>query len=396
MRRCVALVSLLALAAPALTPRPASAGRTPLDSRQTELIQKIAVADEQVTWLTGQLGAINSRRAELEQRIGVLGAELADAEGRLAVTDDELTGAERGLSVVEERQATAVSRLRELRGALDTRAAMLYKTGGGAYLEMLLGASSFRDLTNRASFLKKVFTEDRARLDAVARQSRELVQTRAQAEQTTADIARRRAAIRAERDEVAGLENQLSGARAQLLNEMASSERLLAQVRAQKAEYLRQLAVLQSESERIAALLRSRPGRRLVRPPSGLELAWPTAGSVTSPFGWRIHPIFRTRSFHAGIDIGAPYRQEVIAAAPGQVVFAAAHRGYGNLVVIDSGNGLATVYAHLSAFRVSVGQQVGPGRTIGRVGCTGYCTGPHLHFEVRLNGRPVNPMGFQG
>jgi murein DD-endopeptidase MepM/ murein hydrolase activator NlpD len=120
---------------------------------------------------------------------------------------------------------------------------------------------------------------------------------------------------------------------------------------------------------------------------------WPTPGPLTSSYGWRVHPIFGTRRLHAGIDIGAPSGQSVRAAAGGVVSYSGWMGGYGNIVLIDHGR-LTTAYAHLSARSVRVGQSVSRGGTIGRVGSTGNSTGPHLHFETRLGGSPVNPMNY--
>jgi murein DD-endopeptidase MepM/ murein hydrolase activator NlpD len=115
---------------------------------------------------------------------------------------------------------------------------------------------------------------------------------------------------------------------------------------------------------------------------------------VVSPFGWRIHPIFHDRRLHTGIDIGAPYGATVVSGDSGTVVFAGVMSGYGNVVLIDHGDGFATMYAHLSAYSVGYGSVVGRGVPIANVGCTGFCTGPHLHFEVRINGTPVDPMPY--
>jgi murein DD-endopeptidase MepM/ murein hydrolase activator NlpD len=127
------------------------------------------------------------------------------------------------------------------------------------------------------------------------------------------------------------------------------------------------------------------PGRLLI----------PVAGApITSPFGYRIHPIFGTSILHTGIDYGADEGTPIRAAADGVVVSAGWIDGYGNATILDLGGGIAVLYGHQSAFRVSAGQKVTQGQTIGLVGCTGNCTGPHVHFEVRVNGDPVNPASY--
>ncbi|MGI8517963.1 MAG: peptidoglycan DD-metalloendopeptidase family protein [Acidimicrobiia bacterium] len=126
--------------------------------------------------------------------------------------------------------------------------------------------------------------------------------------------------------------------------------------------------------------------------PSGLS--WPVNGAVTSPFGYRVHPILGVRKLHTGIDITAASGAPIAASAAGAVILAQTYGGYGRAVVIDHGGGLTTLYAHQSQIAVSVGQIVGRGALVGYVGCSGSCTGPHLHYEVRVDGVPVDPLSY--
>ncbi|MDP9406001.1 MAG: M23 family metallopeptidase, partial [Actinomycetota bacterium] len=128
--------------------------------------------------------------------------------------------------------------------------------------------------------------------------------------------------------------------------------------------------------------------------PSTTALLWPADGPKTSDYGWRTHPVFGTRRFHAGIDIGAGDGAPIVAVADATVVSAGERGGYGNTVVLDHGDGLATLYAHQSRLAVSAGETVSRGQVIGYVGSTGYSTGPHLHFEVRVNGEARDPMAY--
>jgi murein DD-endopeptidase MepM/ murein hydrolase activator NlpD len=160
----------------------------------------------------------------------------------------------------------------------------------------------------------------------------------------------------------------------------------------ERAGDLARYRALQAESARLAEVIR-RASRGTGRVGRG-GMLWPTKGPITSGFGWRIHPIYHYRRFHPGVDIGAPTGQSIYAALPGTVVTAQAMGTYGNIVVVDHGNGFATAYAHQSKILVRVGQRVARGQRLGLVGETGAATGPHLHFETRVNGDPVDPMRY--
>src|SRR5207244_13313636 len=161
------------------------------------------------------------------------------------------------------------------------------------------------------------------------------------------------------------------------------------------SEFQAQLLALQRQSDALAAQLRARQSGQVLVPSGHGVLSVPIPGApITSGFGPRVHPIYGDVRMHTGIDFGAGYGTPIHAAADGVVMSAGALGGYGNATVIDHGNGLATLYAHQSGMLVAPGQRVSRGQVIGYVGCTGLCTGPHLHFEVRVRGTPVDPMQY--
>jgi murein DD-endopeptidase MepM/ murein hydrolase activator NlpD len=150
-----------------------------------------------------------------------------------------------------------------------------------------------------------------------------------------------------------------------------------------------EIDALQQVSAELAAKIQAAQSHSTVRRTvSASGLTWPVSAPVTSPFGWR------WGRMHEGVDLGAPYGAPIAAAAAGTVIYAGWLGGYGNLTVIDHGGGLATAYGHQSRIVVSVGQNVAQGETIGYVGSTGHSTGPHLHFEVRVDGAAVDPLGY--
>jgi murein DD-endopeptidase MepM/ murein hydrolase activator NlpD len=207
---------------------------------------------------------------------------------------------------------------------------------------------------------------------------------------------------RAQRDVVAAQERKLAdkrqasdSVRQQVTAEVAQQNSLLGQLRARKAEFMAQIVALQRQSDALAASLRARQAGQSLVPSGHGVLSVPIPGApITSGFGPRVHPIYGDVRMHTGIDFGASSGTPIRAAADGVVVSAGPLGGYGNATVIDHGNGLATLYAHQSSILVSPGQRVSRGQVIGYVGCTGLCTGPHLHFEVRVRGTPVDPMQY--
>jgi murein DD-endopeptidase MepM/ murein hydrolase activator NlpD len=173
--------------------------------------------------------------------------------------------------------------------------------------------------------------------------------------------------------------------------ELEIAQALVARVNRDISEFEGEVSALEKESEQIAAELAAKQS-------SGGEspgvIGWPINAAVGSGFGYRVHPIFGTKKLHTGIDLSAGAGTPIRAAEAGKVIMARTWGGYGRTVVIDHEGGLSTLYAHQSSILVSEGQRVGRGDVIGYVGCTGYCTGPHLHFETREWGTPVDPMKY--
>jgi murein DD-endopeptidase MepM/ murein hydrolase activator NlpD len=207
---------------------------------------------------------------------------------------------------------------------------------------------------------------------------------------------------RAERDVIVGKQADLEASRQaqddvrqQVAADEQQKQALLDQVQSRKAEFEAQIAGLRAQSDAIGGVLRGVQSGQGPAPSGHGVLASPISGApITSTFGPRMHPIFHEVRMHTGVDFGASAGTPIQAASDGVVVSAGPLGGYGNATVIDHGNSLATLYAHQSMVDVAAGQHVTRGQIIGLVGCTGFCTGPHLHFEVRVNGTPVDPLPY--
>ena len=189
------------------------------------------------------------------------------------------------------------------------------------------------------------------------------------------------------------LEKKAREARLAMEDKVEAQQALIEQMKYDKATIERKQDEARAASERITRMLQRSGLRNLPVQGSGAML-WPLAGEITSDFGWRTHPISGAQSFHSGIDIGGDYGEPIYAAQAGTVEYAGWISGYGNAVIINHGGGISTLYGHCQALLVSTGQSVAQGELIAECGSTGNSTGPHCHFEVRVNGEPVNPLGY--
>ncbi len=314
----------------------------------------------------GELEQIEQARERAELELRTLQRRLRSLRAREAATRAKEAQARRQLEASQRRLA---ARLRAI-----------HRWGRAAYVDVLLASTDFAEFITRFRFLGHVVRRDAALIERTAQQRREWEELQQR--------------LWEERQEVETLRLAAAERHRALLSQESRKRALLAQVQRERASYERLAAELEEESRQLEALI-----RRLASPPGSSRLSlrlrsgllWPARGAITSGFGPRRHPIFRVVRMHNGVDIAAPWGTPVRAAAPGTVLFAGWFGGYGKLVVLDHG-GVTTLYGHLSSIEVAAGQKVRAGQVIGRVGSTGYSTGPHLHFEIRVDGRPVDPL----
>lgn len=355
--------------------------------RARELAREAAHEEEH---LTEDIAETRSDRRAAEVELEELSALVGRAEDRLEDTQEVLDRMESELDRKDAELQEALERLQATHDLVQERAVEVYKDGPVSFVEFLLGAEDLGSLVSRFEFVHRVFRKDEERIVSLEEQKARVQQERRQVEELRDRAAEQVEVVRAERNRVAALERRVGARAAALQEQLREQYDELDDVQARKEQYLRQQEELEAESRRVAALLRGRTEGEATVGRGGM--IWPSSGPLTSGYGWRTHPIFGTKRFHAGIDIGAPTGAPVSAAAAGTVVHAGSKGGYGNTVIIDHGGGVATLYGHLSSVSTSSGASVGRGQTVGGVGCSGYCTGPHLHFEVRVNGEPQNPL----
>jgi murein DD-endopeptidase MepM/ murein hydrolase activator NlpD len=392
MRRlALAAVLLLAFATPAFGD---DAGRKhQIDSKIASLQGKLAAQKRSERALRTQVDGYTTRIRALEARVGDVSLHLQTLEADLSLHEKRLNALNELFTVQTERWHFLRQQYAHSMSVLDRRVLEIYESDDPSTLDILLGSGNVQDVIDKVQYLQEISAQDKRIAEQVAYAKKQVTAARAKTKRLRASVSGETAVIRARtaqtqsvRDELVGARNDLSTSRQQKLTDLSQ---LTASERAEAGE----IDALQAASARIAAAIRAaqaKDGGGPTQTPSSAGLIWPVSGPITSPFGWR------WGRMHQGIDIGVGYGTPIHAAAAGTVIYCGWEEGYGNFVVIDHGGNLATAYGHQSRIAVTCGQQVNQGDTIGYVGCTGHCTGPHLHFEVRVDGNPVDPMGYLG
>jgi len=387
------VVAALAFAAVTLTallvsgPAPAEDLQSKLEAKQS----KLEAVQEKKGVLTTTISRYKDEIEELTDEVAAIRTREAAVEARLAAKQAELDDAVAELEGAKERLAEIRARLKRALVALRERLVAMYESGSPDLLSVIVSSEGVDDLAARAEYLDRLRGMDEAVVSRV-RDLRNEVQELVTRLRTTKDrIESARDAIAAEEQALAAARASLQSHQQELVATRGKREAALASIGAHEEELHDEVADIQGK---IAATLASTGSTPLPAGPivagSG-GLIWPVNGAVVSGFGPR------WGSMHEGVDIAVPEGTPIRAAASGSVVLLqseAESGGYGNFTCVDHGGGLATCYAHQSSFAVASGQSVSQGDVIGYTGCTGHCLGPHLHFEVRINGSPTDPMGY--
>ena len=368
-------------AAPAIDSRIATeeARMRRLEHQIAEHEKRVKLMGEKEKGVLTEINSLDQKKKVTEQRIRVL--ELKHE--KVTVTIESLRA----------DMKTAERELSQMKTVLEDRLVDIYKYGGVAEFNLLLSASTAHEAMETAFLLNRISLQDQAMIDSMLEKKDRLEKAASTMEQ--------------QRNELAANTTNLSKARSTYKTQISKSNDFLGKVRKEKTlheQAVKELQESQKEIQRTVMALMKRKreeesrdtsrSTRFTYLPSGGQLSWPLQGQISSSFGMRVHPVFRTKIMHTGIDIRAPRGTPVRAAGPGEVLFAGWLRGYGQIVIIDHGNNLSSVYAHLSSISAGEGSAVKKGQTIGSVGSTGTATGAHLHFEVRVNGDARDPMKY--
>ena len=362
-----------------------------IDERISTLNQKLAHARVQAGVLTQQISVVTAK-------IRLLQGDVTQAQTKLNALESQLAVHERRLNALNELFVLQTRKLNLLRRSyyialerLERRLIDSYETPAVDEVDVMLSATSMSNLLDEIEYLHQIETQDKQVSVRLDRARAEMHATRERTRKIKHQAAVETAVVRVRTEQQHSLARALISSQQQLASARSVKSESLASIKQNEKEFLAETANLQAESDTLAAKIRAAspsPSGPTDVTPSAAGLIWPVQGPITSPFG------MRWGRMHTGIDIGAPTGTPIHAAAAGTVVYCGWMEGYGNLVAIDHHNSLSTAYAHQSQIAVSCGQDVAQGQVIGYVGCTGHCFGPHLHFEVRVNGTPVDPMGY--
>ena len=369
------LMAVLALIFAVMQILPAFANE--LEDKQAEYddvqqkMQQMEIAKERAR---REAEAASDRMEEIVAELNRLQAEIKEIEAK---RDKLQPLIDENQEVLTEKKAKMEGRMKIYRQRLRD----IYINGQINYLDVLLGAKDFSDFSSRMFLLQKIISRDLAMMDTIMKETAEIEARQKELDAQMADIEK----MRSDLDEKQQKAEASKGERAQLLYRAEEESRQADE------DYDRLLAI----SENIASMLRSLERSSSMPTGGGTgKFIWPVTGEITSYYGWRTHPVFGTTRYHSGMDIACDYGTPIVAADSGTVIYSGWMGGYGYAVMIDHGGGLVSLYGHNQELAVSEGQYVNKGQVISYAGSTGWSTGPHCHFEVRIHGEVTEPLDY--
>ncbi|MBE7031327.1 MAG: hypothetical protein E7409_07925 [Ruminococcaceae bacterium] len=368
----IALIAFLAISVLVITPFP---------SAQASAQSKINNAQQKQNEMQDKINQSKQKQKVEMSKKNEIDAQITEVQKEINVLDDQLDQSNQKLAAKEQELATAEAQSQAQYDNYVNRVKIMVQKGSLTYLDILLNATSFSDFLTRMDVITWVAEYDSNLLNILKEHEDKIRVIKDE--------------MQAERDKIATLLAQSNEKKKTLNAKRAESQSIIdalqADVNKFQKEYEKAKQQEAAARAEIAGLTRGSNTKFV-----GGKFMWPSNASttITSPYGMRFHPTLKVNKLHTGIDIGAGHGTAILAANDGKVIKAGWGGGYGNYIVIDHGGGYSTLYAHASSLSVSAGQQVKRGQTIGKVGSTGFSTGPHLHFEVLINGQCTNPIPY--
>ncbi len=371
-KRKVALIVLLVMLAVGLSQVYAN-NINKLKNDQKNLKNQMNDTKKQIKDISVKTKTISDEISDLDKKMEESTIEIEKAQEQIKKlqADIEVTAKE-----LEESEI----KLTEKRDLFNKRIRVMYMNGSTGYLELLLSSKDVKDFLSRKDMVQSIAEHDKELLKFMKEQRDEIDNKKIKLEAQRASVEASKSKLESRRKDLEQVSRQKSDLMGRLKQDLNSLEKEYDKLNSQAKDIESQIVKMQVNTG----------------PYSGGKMQWPVPSSmrITSKFGYRNHPILKKNKLHTGIDIGASSGQSVVAAADGTVVHSGWQGSYGKAVIIDHGGGIMTLYAHNSSLLVSKGQKVSRGSTIAKIGSTGFSTGPHLHFEVRKNGKYVDPTGW--
>lgn len=366
---------------------------------QREVKNKIKKQKSNISNTESEKKVVNDEIVNLDERIQVTSAKISTLEGEISSLNKDI---KENQDKLEEAQVN----LNENTEALRMRLREMYKRGNVNYLEVILNSKDIEELLRNNEIISSIAKADRELIEFIGEQIETIKETEERLQIDKAKLSANKAAVINERQTyqaaIDAKNNYMKVLESNLELYKAEFEKAQANWDSLDAEIVRLQKQISEQKKAEEAAARARKATRVhsnisvsSAPRNGQKYTWPVPGhySISSPFGYRMHPILGYSKFHSGVDIPAPSGTPIVAAKSGTVIMSKLMSGYGNVVMVDHGD-TVTVYAHCSALNVGVGESVKAGDVVAFVGSTGLSTGAHLHFEVRVNGSPVNPLGY--
>jgi murein DD-endopeptidase MepM/ murein hydrolase activator NlpD len=348
----------------------------PLDNVQ-EYQRLLKTQQELLNYQKQQLDRLAGPAAN---RLSALRQRVRATEAQRAANRQKLTQAQAQLTAVEQQLQTAEAKLAAQKRVTIPRLRYLQRHPPERWWIALLSSRSVEEWARRRRQLARLYERDRQLLQKL--------------QTTVALVATQRQQVAIARNELTLIDQQLAHQKAGYEVESQGQQRAVERLRRDRQSLELAEQRLQEDSQAITRYILGRSGNPAASAPGPGGLIYPMVAPISSDFGWRTHPILGTQRFHSGIDFAADYGTPIYATHAGTVIYADWYGGYGNTVILDRGDGLTTLYAHAEDLLVREGDTVQAGQAIATVGSTGFSTGPHLHFEVRIGGEPTDPMTY--
>lgn len=372
-KRLVALVTVVAVMA---------SGMCAQGSRKSRLKANLNSVDQKIKNVQQKIHQKNIEKKDVLSELTATENRLETSQTSLSKNKIKLLDAQNDLAATVQRLDIKTHQLKRHQELLARRVVDIYEGEDVDYANVVLGSNDMGTFLTRSYYLKRILATDAKLIDGIEADKAQIERDRARQTARVDEIGTLMVQLEAERDEI----SELADVKRQEINTIENSKDL----------YEQALDKLEADSRRIEEQIRriqSTPrGRMRYAKAFHGGLCLPCYGRITSPFGYRVHPVTHVYKLHTGVDISVRSGTPVHAAANGVVILAGWMGAYGNAVIIDHGGGVSTLYGHNTRCVAHVGQQVKQGQVIAISGSTGYSTGPHCHFEKRLNGRPVNPL----